>query len=36
MEIKKYPLQQHGDSRGHLVAVQEKTDVPFEIKRVYH
>ena len=36
MEIKKYPLQQHGDSRGHLVALEEKTDVPFEIKRVYY
>lgn len=36
MEIKKYPLQRHGDSRGHLVALEEKTDVPFEIKRVYY
>lgn len=36
MEIKKYPLQKHGDSRGHLVALEEKVDVPFEIKRVYY
>ncbi len=36
MEIKKYSLQQHGDERGHLVALEEKIDVPFEIKRVYY
>ncbi|MBR1470292.1 MAG: WxcM-like domain-containing protein [Lachnospiraceae bacterium] len=36
MEIIKYPLQMHGDDRGHLVVVEEKIDVPFEIKRVYY
>ena len=36
MEIIKYPLQMHGDYRGHLVAVEEKKDIPFEIKRVYY
>lgn len=36
MEIKKYKLQQHGDERGHLVALEEKIDVPFEVKRVYY
>ena len=35
MEIKKYPLQMHGDERGHLVSLEELKDVPFEIKRVY-
>lgn len=28
-------FQQHGDSRGQLVAIEESIDVPFEIKRVY-
>ena len=36
MEIVKYKLQQHGDERGHLVALEEMIDVPFEINRVYY
>lgn len=36
MEIKKYKLQQHGDERGHLVALEELIDIPFEVKRVYY
>ena len=36
MEIVKYKLQKHGDERGHLVALEEMIDVPFEIKRVYY
>ena len=36
MEIRTYRLQQHGDERGHLVSLEEKIDVPFEIKRVYY
>lgn len=26
-------FQQHGDSRGQLVAIEESVDVPFEIKK---
>ena len=36
MEIKKYTFQQHGDERGQLVALEEFTDIPFHIKRVYY
>lgn len=36
MQIKKYDFQQHGDSRGQLVALEEMKDIPFEIKRVYY
>ncbi len=35
MQIVKYAFQQHGDSRGMLVALEEFKDIPFEIKRVY-
>ena len=36
MQIMKYMLQQHGDERGQLVALEEFKDIPFEIKRVYY
>lgn len=36
MEIKKYIFPPHGDERGQLVALEEKKDIPFEIKRVYY
>lgn len=36
MQIMKYMFQQHGDSRGQLVALEEFKDIPFEIKRVYY
>lgn len=36
MEIKKYIFPPHGDDRGQLVALEEKKDIPFEIKRVYY
>ena len=36
MNIKKYLFQQHGDANGMLVAVEQKKDIPFEIKRVYY
>ena len=36
MDIKRYRLQQHGDWRGHLVALEEMKDIPFEVKRVYY
>lgn len=36
MQIIKYAFQQHGDDRGQLVALEEYSDIPFEIKRVYY
>lgn len=36
MQVIKYAFQQHGDSRGQLVALEEFKDIPFEIKRVYY
>ena len=36
MQIVKYAFQQHGDERGSLVELEEYSDIPFEIKRVYY
>lgn len=36
MHVVKYMFQQHGDSRGMLVALEECRDIPFVIKRVYY
>lgn len=36
MQIIKYAFQQHGDDRGMLVALEEVSDIPFKIKRVYY
>lgn len=36
MQIIKYAFQQHGDERGQLVALEQYSDIPFEIKRVYY
>lgn len=36
MQIVKYQFQQHGDKRGQLVALEEYSDIPFKIKRVYY
>lgn len=36
MQVIKYAFQQHGDERGMLVALEEYSDIPFEIKRVYY
>ena len=36
MQVIKYMFQQHGDTRGMLVALEELKDIPFEIKRVYY
>ncbi len=36
MQVIKYAFQQHGDDRGMLVALEEYSDIPFEIKRVYY
>ncbi len=36
MLVYKYMFQPHGDARGQLIALEEKKDIPFEIKRVYY
>lgn len=36
MEIKIVKLEEHGDSRGILIALEQMKNVPFEIKRVYY
>lgn len=36
MQVIKYVFQQHGDQRGHLVALEEFKDIPFNIRRVYY
>lgn len=36
MQVIKYAFQQHGDERGQLVALEEKKDIPFHIRRVYY
>lgn len=36
MQIKLIPLQNRGDERGSLVALEEGRNIPFAIKRVYY
>ncbi|HKT27255.1 FdtA/QdtA family cupin domain-containing protein [Dyella sp.] len=36
MQIQRVQLQQHGDERGMLVALEKDRNVPFEIRRVYY
>ena len=36
MQIKLIPLQSHGDERGSLVALEDGSNIPFAIKRVYY
>jgi dTDP-4-dehydrorhamnose 3,5-epimerase-like enzyme len=36
MEIERIQLQQHGDSSGMLIALEEDRNVPFVIRRVYY
>lgn len=36
MTIQKYTFPQHMDDRGVLVAVEQRKDIPFEVKRVYY
>lgn len=36
MEIKTVELEEHGDDRGMLIAIEQLKDIPFEIKRVYY
>ena len=35
MEIKRIQFQLHGEERGDLVSLEEKKNIPFEVKRVY-
>lgn len=34
--MKLIPLQNHGDERGSLVALEQSKNIPFDIKRVYY
>lgn len=36
MVITKYNFPPHGDDRGQLVALEERKDIPFDIKRIYY
>lgn len=36
MQVKLVQLQTHGDERGSLVALEDKKNVPFPIRRVYY
>lgn len=36
MKVEWFYAQQHGDTRGQLVALEEKKEIPFDIKRVYY
>lgn len=36
MQIINYNFPSHGDDRGKLVALEERKDIPFSIKRVYY
>ena len=36
MDIERIRLQQHGDQRGMLIALEENRNVPFDIRRVYY
>ncbi|RDS83715.1 WxcM-like domain-containing protein [Dyella monticola] len=36
MQIQRIQLQQHGDDRGMLIALERDRNVPFEIRRVYY
>lgn len=36
LKMKKVFAQQHGDERGQLAVLEEKKEIPFEVKRVYY
>lgn len=36
MDIVMYKFQQHGDKRGQLIALEEKREIPFDVKRIYY
>lgn len=35
-EVQMLEFSQHGDERGHLVVVEGKKEIPFEIRRVFY
>ncbi len=35
-DVRILEFPQHGDSRGHLVAIEGAKDIPFEIRRVFY
>ena len=35
-KVRMLEFPQHGDDRGHLVVVEGKKDIPFEIKRMFY
>ena len=36
MNVRKISFPEHGDERGHLVVIEGKADIPFEIKRLFY
>ena len=36
MNARKIAFPEHGDDRGHLVVIEGKIDIPFEIKRLFY
>lgn len=36
MEVKIFHFPPHGDDRGQLIALEERKDFPFDVKRVYY
>ena len=36
MQLKILTFQQHGDSRGQLIALEENKEIPFSVKRIYY
>lgn len=36
MKIKCITFNSHGDSRGQLIALEQKKEIPFDIKRIYY
>lgn len=36
MQVIKFQFKSHGDERGQLIALEERKEIPFSIKRVYY
>lgn len=36
MDVNELLFKVHDDARGHLVAIEEEKDIPFQIKRIYY
>lgn len=35
-KVRRISFPEHGDTRGHLVVIEGRTDIPFEIKRLFY